>query len=83
MPKTEQERTDKSIETVFPPALKATRKAKGLTQQQAAELLRIGLRQYGNWERGDSVPSAEMLIRIYRVLGLSIYDLDIELPDRE
>ena len=83
MPKTEQERTDKSIETVFPPALKAARKAKGLTQQQAAELLRIGLRQYGNWERGDSVPSTEMLIRIYRVLELSIYGLDIELPDRE
>ncbi len=83
MPKTEQERADKSMNTVFPPALKAARKAKGLTQQQAAELIRIGVRQYGNWERGESIPSAEMLIRIYRVLDLNIYELDIQLPDRE
>ena len=83
MPKTEQERADKSMNTVFSPALKAARKAKGLTQQQAAELIRIGVRQYGNWERGESIPSAEMLIRIYRVLDLNIYELDIQLPDRE
>ncbi len=83
MPKSEQLPDAKAIKKVFPPALKAARKAKGLTQQQAAELLKIGVRQYGNWERGESIPSAEMLIRIYRVLGLNIYELDILLPDRE
>ena len=49
----------------------------------AAELLKLSIREYGNLERGNSSPSAETLIRIYREFGIDLYKLDFDLSNKE
>ncbi len=63
--------------------LKHARKKRGLSQQTAAELSKISVRQFGNIERGVCIPVPDTLIRIYKMFDISIYDLQTELPDKE
>lgn len=60
-----------SLETVgFAGRLKTLRKAKGMTQEKAAEELNISIEHLGNMERGQGKPSLELLVEIalYRPL---------------
>ena len=72
-----------TIEEAFSKALKEARKEMGITQQKAAELCKLSVREFGNIERGTSKPGMDTIIQIYNVFGVSIYELDAELPDKE
>ena len=71
-----------TIEEAFSKALKEVRKEMNLTQQKAAELCKLSIREYGSLERGEVIPSAKTLLRIHRAFGVDLYKLDIELPRR-
>ena len=54
-----------SLETAdFAGRLKTLRKAKGMTQEKAAEELNISIEHLGNMERGQGKPSLELLVEI-------------------
>jgi transcriptional regulator with XRE-family HTH domain len=55
----------------FSQRLAAVRKGKGLTQQQAAEIIGIHLSQMKRYESGDTQPSLEVLRRIALALNVS------------
>lgn len=55
--------------------LKSIRKAKGLTQAELAVHLNVVRQTISKWEKGLSVPDAEMLIDIAEVLEVSVSDL--------
>ena len=56
---------------MFSSRLNFTRKSKGITAQQMADKLNIGLRSYRNYESGDREPSLSNLIRIADILEVS------------
>ena len=74
---------EKTIKQVFSIHLRAKRKEEGLTLAQAAERVKLSEKQYGNLERGLCAPSAETFVRIYREFGISLYEMDVDLPDKE
>ena len=49
--------------------LKELRKAKGLTQRDMARHFRLSVVGYGAWERGDTEPSIDNLIRLCEFFG--------------
>lgn len=51
--------------------LNKTRKAKGLTAQQMADMLLTGIRNYRKYESGDSKPTLEGLVSIADILDVS------------
>ena len=54
-----------SLETAnFAGRLKTLRKAKGMTQEKAAEELNISIEHLGNMERRQGKPSLELLVEI-------------------
>ena len=55
----------------FAPRLKAARKARGLTQQAAADMFGIQLRGYCRWEAGTSEPSLATVAAIARGLHVT------------
>lgn len=55
--------------------LKIFRKRKGLTQENVAEALNIVRQTVSKWEKGISVPDADMLIRLAEVLDVSVSEL--------
>ncbi|CAO3372181.1 helix-turn-helix domain-containing protein [Azospirillum argentinense] len=55
--------------------LRAIRKARGLTQEQFAELLDRTTEAVSNMERGVSLPSVETLIRLSENLGIPLREL--------
>ncbi len=57
---------------MFSQRLNTIRKAKGITAQQMADHLCMGLRAYRNYESGDRFPSPEALIKIADKLDVSI-----------
>lgn len=57
---------------MFKERLNQTRKQAGVSAQQMADALRIGLRSYRNYESGDREPSLDMLVRIADRLDVSI-----------
>ena len=72
-----------TIEEAFSKALKKERKEMGITQQLAAELCKLSVREFGNIERATSKPGMDTIIQIYNVFGVSIYEFEAELPDKE
>jgi putative transcriptional regulator len=52
--------------------LQALRKAKGLSQEELAERLHVVRQTVSKWEKGLSVPDADLLIRLAEVLGTSV-----------
>ena len=55
--------------------LKIFRKRKGLTQENVAEALNIVRQTASKWEKGISVPDADMLIRLAEILDVSVNEL--------
>lgn len=55
--------------------LRELRKRKGLTQENLAELLSIGVRSIGKIETGNSFPSTETLEKIINVFEISPVEL--------
>ena len=52
--------------------LQALRKAKGLSQEELAEKLHVVRQTISKWEKGLSVPDADLLIRLAEVLNTSV-----------
>ena len=55
--------------------LQQLRKAKGLSQEELALRLNVVRQTLSKWEKGLSVPDAQMLIRIAEVLDTSVSEL--------
>lgn len=55
--------------------LKALRKQKGLTQEELAIRLNVVRQTVSKWEKGRSVPDADILAQIAEVLDVSVSDL--------
>ena len=55
--------------------LKALRKEKNLTQEQAAEQLGVSNRTVSRWETGTNMPDISLLLEIAELYGVSIPEL--------
>ena len=55
--------------------IKSLRLAKGVTQEQLAEALRVTPQAVSKWERGESMPDIAKLPELARLLGVAIDDL--------
>ena len=55
--------------------LKIFRKRKGLTQENVAETLNVVRQTISKWEKGISVPDADMLIKLAEILDVSVIEL--------
>ncbi|ERI93403.1 DNA-binding helix-turn-helix protein [Clostridiales bacterium oral taxon 876 str. F0540] len=60
---------------MFNENLKSIRKSKGLSQEELAIRLNVVRQTVSKWEKGLSVPDAEMLIRIAEVFETSVSEL--------
>ncbi|MDF2514435.1 MAG: helix-turn-helix transcriptional regulator [Herbinix sp.] len=60
---------------MFNENLKTLRKAKMLSQEELAIRLKVVRQTISKWEKGLSVPDADMLIRISEVFEVSVSDL--------
>ena len=54
--------------------IKATRKQKGYTQEQLAEMLNVSPNTISRYERGRNFPSHEHMLQLSEILDLSIDD---------
>ena len=60
---------------MFSETLKTLRKNKGFSQEQLSVRLNVVRQTISKWEKGLSVPDAEMLVRISEILNVSVSDL--------
>ena len=60
---------------MFSENLKSIRKAKCLTQDELAVRLNVVRQTISKWEKGLSVPDAEMLIKIAEIFEVSVSEL--------
>jgi putative transcriptional regulator len=60
---------------MFADNLKILRKAKGFTQEELAIRLNVVRQTISKWEKGISVPDADMLIRIVGVFEVSVCEM--------
>ncbi len=60
---------------MFSENLKILRKEKGFSQEQLAARLNVVRQTVSKWEKGISVPDAELLIQLADVLDVSVSDL--------
>lgn len=60
---------------MFNENLKTLRKTKGLSQEELAIRLNVVRQTISKWEKGLSVPDADMLIRISEILETSVSEL--------
>lgn len=56
---------------MFSDRLNATRKLRGMTAQQMADLLHTGIRNYRKYESGDAKPTLDGLIQLADILDVS------------
>lgn len=56
----------------------ARKKCGGLTQKELADKLGVTGATVVNWEKGHTTPSIEMCLKLSKVFGISIADLDLE-----
>lgn len=56
-----------------------TRKAKGITRKQLAEMIGRSYQVVANWENSNSEPSLRMIYKIADALGVSVHEL---IPER-
>ena len=69
---------------MFNKNLKIIRKEKGFSQEQLAVQLNVVRQTISKWEKGLSVPDAELLTKLAEVLNVSVSDLlgkKIEIPE--
>lgn len=60
---------------MFNDNLKLFRKERGFSQEQLSVRLNVVRQTISKWEKGLSVPDAEMLVKISEVLNVSVSDL--------
>lgn len=60
---------------MFNENLKILRKEKGISQEQLAVRLNVVRQTISKWERGISIPDAQLLIELSEVLDVSVSDL--------
>lgn len=60
---------------MFNENLKTLRKAKGFSQEELAIRLNVVRQTISKWEKGISVPDADMIIRIAEILETSVSEL--------
>lgn len=60
---------------MFSENLKAYRKAKGLTQEELAIRLHVVRQTVSKWEKGLSVPDADLLLRLSEILEVPVAQL--------
>lgn len=60
---------------MFSENLKILRKEKGFSQEQLATRLNVVRQTISKWEKGISVPDAELLIQLAEVLDVTVSDL--------
>lgn len=60
---------------MFSEQLKMLRKEKGLSQQELADMLCVVRQTVSKWEKGLSLPDADMLIKLANALGISVNEL--------
>ncbi len=60
---------------MFSENLKVLRKTKGLSQEELAVRLNVVRQTISKWEKGLSVPDADMLIRIAEVFEVSVSEI--------
>ena len=58
----------------FSSQLLRARKAKGMTQEQLAELLQTSRSNISHWENGRTLPDIETVKRLSRILGCNFLD---------
>lgn len=51
------------------------RERAGMTQSELAQLLRLNQKAVSQWEKGETMPSADKLPALARILGCTIDDL--------
>lgn len=69
---------------MFHENLKALRKDRGLSQEELAARLHVVRQTISKWEKGLSVPDAEMLLRLAEVLDTTVSRLlGAEIPEDE
>ena len=68
---------------MFKENLKTLRKAKGLSQEELATRLNVVRQTISKWEKGLSVPDADLLIRISEILEVSVSELLGEKIEKE
>lgn len=56
---------------MFSENLQTLRKAKGLSQEELAAQLNVVRQTISKWEKGRSVPSADQLVQLAEILGVS------------
>ena len=66
----------------FSEKITAARKAKGLSQEAAAELLSVSRQAVAKWENGKSRPSAENLLALSKLYGIPPEELSPFCPPR-
>ena len=64
----------------FSEKITAARKAKGLSQEAAAELLSVSRQAVAKWENGKSRPSTENLLALSKLYGIPPEELSPVLP---
>ena len=52
-----------------------TRKAKGITRRQLAEMIGRSYQVVANWGNANSMPSLQMIYKIADALGVSVHEL--------
>ena len=69
---------------MFSENLKALRRAKGLTQEELAIRLHVVRQTVSKWEKGLSVPDADLLLRLAEVLDTTVGQLlGADIPEDE
>lgn len=69
---------------MFSENLRTLRKEKGFSQEQLAARLNVVRQTISKWEKGISVPDAELLMQLAEVLDVTVSDLlgkKIEIPE--
>lgn len=65
-----------SIKVKFSKALYDYRKENGFSQKVFSEICDVSLRHYQELENGRSLPSLKTALRISKVIGLNLHDLE-------
>lgn len=60
---------------MFQGNLKTLRKNKGITQEELAERLNVVRQTISKWEKGQSVPDSEMLVRLAEIFEVPVSQL--------
>ncbi len=65
----------KALEHTLGAKIAHTRKEQGMTQEKLAARLNVSRQCISHWEKGDSQPNYEMLVKLVQVLEMDAADL--------